>query len=196
MVISSVSYLKGIIGTDDLLYDGKYQFAFIGRSNVGKSSLINSLVGKEIARSSKYPGRTKRLDFFLINKSFYFVDLPGYGYAKVPGPQHEKIRKMILWYLLYSEVKDRLVILIIDAFVGITAYDRETMSIFNTHSIPYIIIANKIDKIPQRQKDMQLKKIKSETTDKKIILYSTVKNIGRRELLDELEKSAAITIQN
>src|SRR3989339_1261391 len=113
MKINAAKYLKGITGTDEILYDGKFQVAFMGRSNVGKSSLINSLVPvRNLARTSRSPGKTIRMDFFLINYKFYFVDFPGYGFAKVPEKIHDKLRKMILWYLLYSQVKNRLIILI------------------------------------------------------------------------------------
>ena len=85
MKINSAKFVKGIIGSDDILTDGLPQVAFVGRSNVGKSSVINSLTNhKDLAISSPYPGRTREINLFLINESFYLIDLPGYGYAKVP----------------------------------------------------------------------------------------------------------------
>ncbi|HFC36125.1 MAG TPA: ribosome biogenesis GTP-binding protein YsxC, partial [Candidatus Moranbacteria bacterium] len=120
MQIKTAKFVKGIIGTDEILRDGKQQIAFVGRSNVGKSSVINSLVGiKKLAKSSATPGRTQEINFFLINDKVYFVDLPGYGFAKISKKQREKIRKMIIWYLSYAETKPCKVVLIIDAKVGI-----------------------------------------------------------------------------
>src|SRR5690348_5438618 len=111
----TASYVKSIQGTDKILFDGKPQVTFLGRSNVGKSSLINALVGKELARSSSRPGKTVNIDFFLINGSSYFVDLPGYGYAKISKDEHLHFRKMIAWYLFSSGVKHKLVVLIVDS---------------------------------------------------------------------------------
>ena len=83
MNITSAIFVKGLVGDDEILNDGKDQVAFIGRSNVGKSSVINSLVNKkDLARTSSFPGRTQEINVFLINKDFYLVDLPGYGFAK------------------------------------------------------------------------------------------------------------------
>ena len=144
----SAEFIKGIIGTNDILYDGKFQVAFIGRSNVGKSSLINSLVMKKnLARSSSKPGKTIRLDFFLINNKFYFVDLPGYGYSKVSDKRHDELRKMILWYFLYAGVKERIAVMIIDAKIGLTELDEEMIDILKENKINFVIVANKIDKL-------------------------------------------------
>ncbi|OGG00209.1 ribosome biogenesis GTP-binding protein YsxC [Candidatus Gottesmanbacteria bacterium RBG_13_37_7] len=195
MHISSISYVKGVLGTDDVLYDGKPQIAFIGRSNVGKSSLINSLAGSSIARSSKYPGRTKRLDFFLVNKSFYFVDLPGYGYMNLSGRKREKIRKMILWYLLYSEVKNRVVILIIDTGIGLTKFDIESVKMVSENNIPLFIAANKIDKIPRGRREKCLEAIRKSVKGVKVIGYSARTNIGRMDVFDEIEEFLKKTSQ-
>src|SRR3990167_3085191 len=119
MIISSAKFVKGITGTDDILYDGIPQIAFVGRSNVGKSSVINSLVNqKELVRVGKKPGKTTEINFFLINNKFYFVDLPGYGYAKLSPAEREKARKRMLWYLTESEARP-LVVLILDIKAGL-----------------------------------------------------------------------------
>ena len=189
MKIVSAKFVKGITGTADILYDGKFQVAFIGRSNVGKSTLINSLVNKKhLARTSSTPGQTTGMDFFLINDKFYFVDFPGYGYAKLSGDKREKLRKMILWYLLYSEVKNRLVILILDAKVGITDFDRDTLDTFAEHKINHLIIANKIDNLKINIREKQLDTIKSQCPASSLIAYSSKLRTGRPELLDNLNQ--------
>lgn len=176
--ITSAKFIKGIIGTDDLLYDGKFQVAFMGRSNVGKSSLINSLTGKDtLARSSSSPGKTIRMDFFLINNIYYFVDFPGYGYAKRSREARDSLEKMILWYLLFSEVKNRLVILVTDAKVGVTAFDQELIKRLKETNTNYIIVANKIDKLGMQEKSKQLPEV---------VPYSSKENDGRDELMKKI----------
>lgn len=187
MNIISARFVKGVKGTDDILFDGKVQIAFIGRSNVGKSSLINSLVNKNnLARSSSNPGKTVRIDFFLINDQFYFVDLPGYGYAKKSSPDREQIQKMLYWYLVRAEIKNRLVILIIDSNVGITDFDRETLSYLNKYAIPFLIVANKVDKLKMGQKEKQLAIIQKEIGNATLIPHSAKTKEGRLELLKEI----------
>lgn len=183
MNIKSAEFIKGIIGTDDILYDGKIQVAFLGRSNVGKSTLINSLTKRNnLARSSSNPGKTIRMDFFLINNEFYFVDFPGYGYARHSSEKRGKLAKMILWYLLYSEVKNRLVILIIDAKIGMTAYDRDMLKILRQQHIDHIIVANKADNLKMGQKEKQLSNIRSLYKYSEIILYSSKEKYNHEEL--------------
>lgn len=187
MNIHSAKFIKGIIGTNGILYDGKFQVAFIGRSNVGKSTLINSLtLRKDLARSSAHPGRTIRLDFFLINDSLYFVDLPGYGYAKRSEEKREKIAKMILWYLLYSEVKDRLVILIIDAKVGLTPYDLDMLKTIREAQIDHIIVANKIDNLKMGQAEKKLGEIKEVSKGSEVVPYTSKEKRGRDQLIKSI----------
>ena len=174
MNIESATFVKGIIGSDEILVNGKFQVAFLGRSNVGKSTLINSLTRKEnLARSSLSPGKTIRMDFFLINDSFYFVDFPGYGYAKQSSQKREKLTKMILWYLMYSEIKNRLVILVIDAKVGLTPYDADMLKTFHEHNINYIIVANKMDNLRMGQKEKQMMNLQQEYPNSEVIPYSS-----------------------
>lgn len=179
--------MKGIIGTDDLLYDGKFQVAFMGRSNVGKSSLINSLTGKDtLARSSSNPGKTIRMDFFLINGNYYFVDFPGYGYAKRSREARDSLEKMMLWYLLFSEVKNRLVILVIDAKVGVTAFDQELIKRLRETNTNHIIVANKMDKVRRVLKDRQLALIRGTYKPSEVIAYSSKENYGKDELMKKI----------
>lgn len=187
MKIKSAKFIKGIIGTDEILYDGKFQIAFLGRSNVGKSTLINSLTRRNnLTRTSSSPGKTIRMDFFLINDAFYFVDFPGYGYARRSAEKREKLAKMMLWYLLYSEVKKRLIILIIDAKVGITAYDADMLKTLREQNIDHIIVANKADNLKMGQKEKQLTYIRSEYKNSEVILYSSKDNYGKHELMNKI----------
>lgn len=185
-LITSAEFVKGIIGSDPILTDGRRQVAFIGRSNVGKSSLINSLVQKkDLVKSGKTPGKTKEINFFLVNNKFYFVDLPGYGYAKLSPEERERIRKMILWYLEYAEVQDRKVVLVIDANVGATDFDLQMIGFLEEHDIDFVIAANKIDKINKTALGKQVAAIE-ERVGREIVPYSTVGRIGRTELLSAI----------
>ena len=174
MKIKSAVFVKGITGSDEILFDGKFQIAVMGRSNVGKSSLLNSLTNrKNLARSSSTPGKTIRMDFFLINDSFYFVDFPGYGFARHSFEFKEKLAKMILWYLMYSEIKNRLVILIIDAKVGLTALDADMLKTLREHQVKYLLVANKVDKLKQGQKERLIKDIQNDYPNSEVLPYSS-----------------------
>lgn len=185
--IKSAEFIKGIIGTDKILEDTKAQIAFVGRSNVGKSSVINSLVNrKNLVKSSSKPGRTRQINFFLINERVYFVDLPGYGFMKIDMEKKEKIRKLMIWYLSYSEVKLKKAVLIIDAKVGPTEFDMEMLDLLKKSQHKVIIIANKTDKLKKKQVNRQLEMIQEKISDNNVILYSAKTKQGRNELLNRI----------
>ncbi len=187
MNIKSAIFIKGIAGTDEILSDGIFQVAFLGRSNTGKSTLINSLaMKKQLARSSSNPGKTIRMDFFLINDSFYFVDFPGYGFAKHSIDIREKLAKMILWYLMYSEIKNRLVILVIDAKVGLTPFDTDMLNILYEYQVNHIIVANKIDNLKMGQKDKQLADIRMKYPNSEVIPFSSKQKHQGLELMRKI----------
>lgn len=187
MKIASAVYVKGITGSDPILYDGKFQVVFIGRSNVGKSTLINSLTRlPSLSRTSSTPGKTMHMDFFLINKQFYFLDFPGYGYAVRTPLEREKLGKMIIWYLQYSNVKKRMVILIVDAKVGVTAFDADILRTIREQHIEHIIVCNKIDNVPLMKREKELTSIRLAYGNSLVIPYSSKVHIGRMELLAKI----------
>ncbi len=187
MKIQSAQFTKGITNCDTIVDDGIPQIAFIGRSNSGKSSVINSLVdNNNLARISSFPGRTQQINFFLVNKSVYFVDLPGYGYAKVPYRVKEGIRTMINKYFFVSGCQQKTVVLIIDAKVGPTKDDLEFVAALDEYKKNVIILANKIDKLNKEKHEPQLKMIKEVMGGHKVIPYSAKKLIGVKELLAEI----------
>ncbi|HEY5382954.1 MAG TPA: ribosome biogenesis GTP-binding protein YihA/YsxC [Candidatus Paceibacterota bacterium] len=157
MKINSATFIKGIRGTDAITQDGVPAIAFVGRSNVGKSSIINALCNKnELVKVSRKPGKTTEINFFLISNKFYFVDLPGYGYAKVSPREKESIQKLIIWYLTSPEVTPQKVVLILDAKVGLTLFDKQMIEILQEQKHPYVLVANKIDKLTQKETAKQL----------------------------------------
>lgn len=127
------------------------EYAFIGRSNVGKSSLINMLVNrKSLAKTSGTPGKTQLINHFIINKEWYLVDLPGYGYAKVPKSQREKFTKMINGYILNRSNLVNMFVLV-DSRHELQKIDLEFMKFLGENQIPFSIIFTKADKLTDRK---------------------------------------------
>ncbi len=187
MKISKAEFAKGVIGDDYGLEDNLPHIAFFGRSNAGKSSVINSLVGKkDLVKTSKTPGKTREANFFRINDSFYFVDFPGYGYAKRSILERNKMIKRIFWYVEFSNVKPKAVFLIIDANVGLTALDRDMIKILEANKHQIVIIANKIDKLAKSAAGKQLSSIQKEARDIPVLGYSAKTNEGKDELTKKI----------
>ncbi len=187
MKIISAEFKKGIRGSDRILSEPNLQVAFIGRSNVGKSSLMNCLLNRiDLVKSGKIPGKTLELNFFLVNNKFYFVDLPGYGYAKMSGEVREQLAKMIQWYLFDTEVLNRKVVLVIDAKTGPSDMDLEMLSLLRYHNRETIVVLNKIDLLNQKERHAQLKAIEAQTLGAELIPCSTKTKEGREEILTRI----------
>lgn len=165
------------------------EFSFIGRSNVGKSSLINSLTGRRsLARTSKTPGRTQLINYFLIDESIHFVDLPGYGFAKVPEAVKKNWGKTIETYL--KSQRDKIVFLLLDIRRIPSNEDLEMLKWLEHFDIEYYIIFTKTDKLSNNEKFRQLKEIKKKVVfnNEDVFFYSSLKNIGKEELLEFIYK--------
>jgi len=185
--IASAEFVKGVVGTDVILADGTPQVAFIGRSNVGKSSVINSLTKKkDLARTSSFPGRTQELNVFLINRSLYLVDLPGYGFAKGSHELRERLLKLIDWYLLRSGYVQKKIVLIIDAYVGPIETDLEVFQRLLEYGKDIVVVANKVDKLRQSEYQKQLQSIQNIFQGCRVIPYSSYTKIGIKELTNEI----------
>lgn len=179
-------FKKGIRGTDPILYEQKPQIAFIGRSNVGKSSLINCLVNqKELVKSGKTPGKTREINFFLVNEKFYFVDLPGYGYARVSIEDREQLARMIEWYFM-EKVFDRKTVLVLDIKVGPSELDLELIEILREQDEEFIVVANKADSLNQKERIAQIKMIEEKIPGVPIIPCSAKTKEGREKILKKL----------
>ncbi len=160
--VQSVSFIKSAVKPDQFPRHILPEIAFIGRSNVGKSSLLNTLVHrKNLARISNTPGRTQLINFFLVDQNLCFVDLPGYGYAKVPEHVKKQWKPMIESYLMRSEHL-KSAVLIVDSRHKPTKHDVMMREWLRAYDIPTIIVATKIDKIPKTKQPKQIKLI-SET---------------------------------
>lgn len=167
------------------------EFALAGRSNVGKSSFINKLIGrKSMARISSKPGKTQTLNFYKIEEELFFVDVPGYGYAKVSKTEREAWGKMIETYITSRE-QLRAVIQIVDLRHPPSKDDQMMYDFMKHYNIPCIIIATKADKIPKGKWDKH-KKIVRETLDMEkgdpLIVFSSETGLGKDEAWKQIEK--------
>lgn len=190
MVIKSTE-LEIVCGITSKLPDtGKPEIAFAGKSNVGKSSLINGLMNrKSLARTSSQPGKTQTINFYNINNSMYLVDLPGYGYAKVPEKEKEKWGRMIEKYL-HTSKQLKAVFLLIDIRHEPSANDKQMYEWVSYQGYDPIIIATKLDKIKKSQVPKHIKMIKDGLNVKQgtqVLAYSAKTKQGREEIWDLME---------
>ena len=191
MVIKNVS-LETVIGVTSKIPDNQLpEIAFAGKSNVGKSSLINALMNrKSLARTSAQPGKTQTINFYNINDELYFVDLPGYGYAKVSQQEKEKWGKMIEKYLHRSKVLQA-VFLLVDIRHEPSANDRQMYGWILANGYHPIVIATKLDKINRSQIAKQVKLVKQGLgvdKDTIVIPFSAETKQGREEIYDLIDQ--------
>ncbi|MBE5959988.1 MAG: YihA family ribosome biogenesis GTP-binding protein [Lachnospiraceae bacterium] len=174
------------------------EFAFAGKSNVGKSSLINALMNrKSYARTSQQPGKTQTINFYNINELLYFVDLPGYGYAKVSQEMKEKWGKLIERYLKGSD-QLKCIFLLIDIRHEPSANDKTMYDWITYHGFKPVIIATKLDKINRSQKDKHIKMIREGLKVKPgtiIIPFSALTKQGRDEIWSLMDSIIAPPVE-
>ncbi len=162
MIIRSVEFKGSFVETSFCPTDNLPEIVIAGRSNVGKSSFINSMLNrKNIAHTSGKPGKTQTLNFYLVNEAFYFVDVPGYGYAKVSKTAREEFGRMIEEYLL-NRSNLRLVILLIDFRHNPTEDDILMYNFLKSYHIPCLVVGTKSDKITKNRTPKRIKELKSE----------------------------------
>jgi GTP-binding protein len=179
-------FIKGVVKQDPILDDETPQIAFVGRSNVGKSSLINSLTGIQgLARTSSFPGRTQEINVFRVEGQ-YWLDLPGYGYSKHSLERKRELHRLIDWYLFKSGCRPLWVVLIIDAEVGPTDNDFEMLRSLEATGKPFLVVANKSDKVKKGRAEARWKELRAQIGGHKLIPYSSDTRIGRKELAGEL----------
>ncbi len=191
MVIKNVS-LETVVGVTSKLPENPYpELAFAGRSNVGKSSLINALMNrKSLARTSSQPGKTQTINFYNINSELYFVDLPGYGYAKVSKAEKAKWGKMIEKYL-HGSKQLKAVFLLVDIRHAPSANDIEMFDWIGRNGFVPILIATKLDKINRSQKEKCLQLIRTTLgvkADHPVIPFSAQTKQGREEIYETIDQ--------
>jgi len=171
------------------------EVALAGRSNVGKSSLLNKIVNrKSLARTSNTPGRTRQINFFLVNKLFYLVDLPGYGYARVPAHEREKWEKMIVDYLKKRR-NLKGIFLLVDSRHTPSALDVQMYGWVKNNSIPVAVVATKADKLSRSKLLRSLEIIRTDlplAPGDLLIPFSAETGQGREELLKIIRRWVAV----
>jgi len=190
MKVHNVEMVISAVRPDQYPEDGLPEFALAGRSNVGKSSFINRMIGrKALARISSKPGKTQTLNFYKIEEQLFFVDVPGYGYAKVSKSEREAWGKMIERYFTGRQ-ELKAVVQIIDLRHPPTADDRMMYDFLKHYNIPCIVIATKADKIPKGKWDKH-KKIVKETLEMEkndpLIVFSSESGLGFEEAWRTIE---------
>ena len=181
------TFLKSASAMKDLPLDGKPEHCFIGRSNVGKSSLLNTLIGrKDLARVSSRPGKTQTLNYFEVQQGFYLVDVPGLGYAKTPKGLRLDWAKLIERYLNERETLQT-VFHLIDARHPPMEVDHVVMDFIKGLPVLYVVVLTKWDKLTQKDKHQRMKDVHHALAEHRlevqIVLTSSAKGLGRKELI-------------
>jgi GTP-binding protein len=184
--ISSARFVKSATRPDEFPRDQRPEIAFCGRSNIGKSSLLNTLTNTHgLARTSSSPGRTQTINFFLIDERMYFVDLPGYGYARVPKAIKSTWGAMIEGYLGNRE-QLKLTLMLVDSRMPPTESDVLMKQWLDHHRIPNAMILTKADKISRNQLSQALRTGAKTLNTKEIIPFSAVTSSGKDEILTRI----------
>jgi len=185
MKISSVEFIGAAAQPGTYPKLSSPEIAFAGRSNVGKSSLINRLLNRKIARTSATPGRTQQLNFFSVNQQITFVDLPGYGYARVAKQERQQWQRLIEDYLITAR-NLRGVVMIVDIRRGPEAEEAALCDFLTHHDRPFVLVATKCDKLKRGQIEQQRKAIATRLGSIPPVLFSAESGMGREELWQEL----------
>jgi GTP-binding protein len=186
MKITSATFVKSAFEKSHWVADIKPEIAFLGRSNVGKSSLLNSLLKvKGLARTSNTPGRTQSINFFLINEAYYFADLPGYGYAKVSKAMRQEWGTMAVEYLA-ERPQLVLSIQLVDSRHTPSELDMQLQDWLVFHQKPRLVVATKSDKLSKNELSKNLQVIQKAMPLSKVLAYSSSKGQGRDEVWREI----------
>lgn len=193
MIVKKAEFVKSSSGNAECPKPDKPEFAFIGRSNVGKSSLINMLVEKkDLAKTSSQPGKTQLINHFLINDSWYLVDLPGYGYAKTSMENRKRWKSMINSYILRRE-NLLTVFVLVDSRLEPQKIDLEFINFLGENAVPFIILFTKTDKQNMTKNRVSVQRFKDKLSEyweelPDILLTSSENKTGRDDVLNKVEE--------
>ena len=191
MKINNVELTISAVRQSQYPTDDKPEFLLVGRSNVGKSSFINSIIErKNLARISSTPGKTQTLNFYIVNDSFYLVDVPGYGYATVSKEVQAKFGMMIEEYLENREYLKR-VYMLVDFRIKPTQDDLLMYNFLKYHNLPVTIVATKVDKVSKNDREKQVNLITNELNiveGDRLVLFSNKTKLGKADVQNEIEE--------
>jgi GTP-binding protein len=189
--IETARFCKSVVDSHGFVDDGLPEVAFVGRSNVGKSSLLNRLLRrKALARISSTPGRTRAVNYFLINESFYFVDLPGYGYAKVSKTERRAWADLMSKYF-EKDTGRRMVAQIVDSKVGPTDLDIQAYEYLQSVGVHLVVVATKTDRLSRNKTAQALSRIRRDLGGEprpEIVPFSAHTGAGAKELWNEIDR--------
>ncbi|HVR28654.1 MAG TPA: ribosome biogenesis GTP-binding protein YihA/YsxC [Thermoanaerobaculia bacterium] len=155
----TTEFIRSAHRSEDFVRDGRPEIAFVGRSNVGKSSLLNALAGsRKLARTGSTPGRTRSVNYFLVDGKYYLVDLPGYGYARVGRDERQRLGRVAERYL--EGGSGRRVVLLVDAKVGATALDVAAFTFLSEVGAAVVVAATKADRVKRGERERQRRSIR------------------------------------
>lgn len=203
MELRNPTFIQGVVSETAVVYDGTPHIAFIGRSNVGKSSTLNAVVGSRgLVKVGNTPGKTREINFFRVSlfkekehvKDAYLVDLPGYGYAKLSKEKRKELSGLIEWYLKHPEADTAVICMIIDAKVGVTDMDNEMIDLIQAQGKHLFLAVNKIDKLNQKARHKLNLDLEASLGSRKIpyMLYSAVKKKHIDQLVGSLVQYLSI----
>ena len=190
MKIKDSKFIITVAESDKILATELKEIAFVGRSNAGKSSLINALTNKNtLAKTSSTPGKTKHINYFLINDEFYIVDLPGYGYHQASKSDEARWTKLIEEYLLNSK-QLTCVFVLMDIRHKPSVLDKQMLTFLHYYKVPFVIIATKADKLSKSQRFNYANSLANEIglTGRDIIISSSEEKFGMEEILDKCDQ--------
>ncbi len=192
MQIKKAVFIRSVKDKKNYFNNGMPEFALVGKSNVGKSSLINMLTNNgKLAKVSKQPGKTKLINYFLLNDSFYMVDLPGYGYALASKQEQEGWEEMMHGYFEAAKENLRAVLLLVDIRHEPSVRDQGMIVYLEQMGIPYAVVATKADKIAKSKRKNECMKIRKNLPTSysyNIIPVSSEEHYGKDELVAEIER--------
>ncbi len=191
-MLDESKFVKSVFTIKELPKDNLPEIILCGRSNVGKSSFLNSLFNKkDLAKTSSTPGKTRSINYYLIDKKFYIVDLPGFGYAKISKTEREYWARLIQEFLSESN-NIWLAFHLIDSRHKPTELDFKLNAMLHFFNIPFVVLLSKIDKLKQSEisdaKKNAIESFPELSLEDNLLIYSAVKNFGRKEILQRLSK--------
>ena len=191
MKILNVEFLKSVsINNSKIFFENKNEVVFVGRSNVGKSSLMNGLFNrKNLVKTSSQPWKTRTANIFVANNKYYFTDLPGYGFAKMWKERREDLDSLISWYIEERRGSIKKVVLIVDSKIGPQQSDIDMFKYIQTLELPILIVLSKIDKLNKSDTSKSLAHAQDIFFGQQIIPASVKKNQGLRQIIVNLWES-------